>query len=49
MCAMSTKKIAPTSLAISAIRAKSMIRGYALAPARISFGLCSRASLARLS
>ena len=41
--AMSTMRTAPTSLAIAANRSKSMMRGYAEAPAMIIFGLCSLA------
>ena len=44
MCAMSTRNVAPISSAISRNGAYSIVRGYALAPAMISFGLCSRAS-----
>ena len=44
MCAMSTMNAAPISFAISRNGAYSIVRGYALAPAMISLGLCSRAS-----
>ena len=42
--AMSTIKTAPTSFAMAAKAAKSMIRGYALPPATITFGFsaCAR-------
>ena len=43
MCAMSTNSSAPTSWAISAMRGKSRIRGYADAPATTIFGRTSRA------
>ena len=43
-CAMSTISSAPTSSAISRNRAASITRGYAEAPATISFGRCSCAS-----
>ena len=49
MWAMSTIKSAPTSRQISANFAKSSTRGYALAPAMTSFGLCPRAFAARSS
>ena len=45
MCAMSTMNSAPTSSAIARKAAKSKCRGYAEAPATISFGRCSSASL----
>ncbi len=41
MCAMSTIRYAPTSSAIARKRAKSITRGYALAPAMMSFGCTS--------
>ncbi len=44
MCAISTMSVAPISSAISRNGAYSIVRGYALAPAMIIFGLCSRAS-----
>jgi hypothetical protein len=44
MCAMSVKTGAPTRSAVVLMRAKSMTRGYALAPTMIIFGLCSSAS-----
>ena len=43
MWAMSMNRIAPTSAAISAIRSKSQVRGYADAPPTMSFGRTSRA------
>jgi hypothetical protein len=46
---MSTSSFAPTSRAISANFPWGISRGYALAPATISFGLCSRARLATWS
>ena len=49
MCAMSTIRYAPTDFSISASFGKSMILGYALAPATIIFGLCSFARVATLS
>ena len=42
-CAASTMSLAPTSSAISRNAAKSISRGYAVAPAMIIFGRCSRA------
>ncbi len=44
MCAVSTMSSAPTSSAIDRNAAKSMMRGYAVAPAMIAFG---RSALAR--
>jgi hypothetical protein len=41
MCAMSTTIGAPTSFDTLAMRAKSITRGYALAPTMIIFGLCA--------
>ena len=49
MCAMSTISTAPTSAAISPNRAKSIVRGYAVYPATITFGLHSRAVAATMS
>ena len=46
MCAMSTMNSAPTSSAMARKAAKSKCRGYADAPATISFGLCSTRELA---
>ena len=43
-CAASTIRYAPTSSAISRNAAKSMSRGYAVAPQMIICGRCSRAS-----
>ena len=42
-CAASTMRIAPASSAIERKAAKSMSRGYAVAPQMIIFGRCSRA------
>ena len=42
--AASTIRYAPTSSAISRNAAKSIRRGYAVAPQMIIFGRCSRAS-----
>ena len=43
MWAMSMNSSAPTSAAISAIRSKSQVRGYADAPPTMSLGRTSRA------
>ena len=43
-CAASTQKIAPTSSAMARKRSKSISRGMAEPPARITLGRCSRAS-----
>ena len=48
-CAMSTRNSAPTLSAIWRKRGKSRMRGYALPPAMIIFGLCSSASFASSS
>ncbi len=48
MCAMSTMSTASTSRAMPPNASKSMIRGYALAPATISFGR-SRFAISRTS
>ncbi len=48
MCAASTIRSAPQASAISRKAAKSMVRGYAVAPAMISFGRSATAS-ARIS
>ena len=48
-CAASTQKIAPTSSARLRKNSKSMSRGIALPPARITLGRCSRASSATWS
>ena len=49
MCAMSTISGAPTRLATAPMRAKSITRGYALAPTMIIFGLCWSASFSNSS
>ena len=49
MWAMSTNRSAPTPWAIAAIRSKSHVRGYALAPATTTFGRTSAACASRAS
>ena len=48
MWAMSQRRSAPTSSAISRKRSASIVRGYAEAPQTISFGRCSSAIAANL-
>ena len=43
MCAMSTMRSAPTESAICRKRGKSSVRGYADAPAMMSFGFSASA------
>jgi len=40
---MSVKTLAPTRSALARIRANSIVRGYALAPTTMIFGVCSEA------
>ena len=49
MCAMSANNSAPTLSAISRIRAKSSVRGYADAPTVIIFGFSASACFANAS
>ena len=48
MCAMSATSTAPTSRAISAKRGKSIVRGMAVPPQKISFGRSREGEVADL-